>query len=135
MNGTQSALLVGAILGDADADSLAWSRAIGVVSARAESLSVSLATPLRLQVEIHVDGRTSPNEFLGARTGRFSRAKSLLVIQVALAKPVSDDPVATVCQLVGEAVSEAEAYARRRKIADDLTALRHVVEALVQTSE
>lgn len=60
-----SALEIGAILGDSDAASMVWSRAIGDVALRAEELSASLASPISVNVVFHVDGRHVPNEFEG----------------------------------------------------------------------
>jgi hypothetical protein len=56
-------LSIGAVLGDSDADSMAWSRAMGALSAKVQSLRRGVTSPVRLSVAYHVDGRLVPNTF------------------------------------------------------------------------
>jgi hypothetical protein len=120
-------LLIGAILGDSDAKSMAWSRAIGALSREVEGLSVGLSTPVRVNVVYHVDGRVTPNEFEGVRTGRFNDAKSLLVVQAAVPADMPDEPEALLLELLGAAVLAAESFARQKRLAESLPALHDLV--------
>lgn len=122
-------LLVGAVLGDSDLESMAWSRSIGTISREAEAMSAGLDSPMRVNVVYHVDGRLAPNEFEGVRTGRFSKAKSLLVVQAAVPAKV-DDRRLVLLALLGDAVAEAERYAVRKKLADGLPEILGLVRQL-----
>lgn len=128
--GAGSALAIGAILGDSDMESMAWSRAIGALSQRVETLSLGLTSPLRVNVVFHVDGKLAPNEFVGVRTGRFSKGKSLLVVQAAVPPGPGEDRRTVLLRLLDDAVDEAETFARKRRIADDLGEIRALIEGL-----
>jgi hypothetical protein len=128
-------LLIGAVLGDADAQSLAWSRVIGALSQRVERLSAGLASPVRLNLIYHVDGKIAPNEFDGVRTGRFDKAQSLLVMQAAVPRRAPDKPEALLVELLDAAVLAAETWGRRRGIADGLPTLRTLARQVAQEDE
>jgi len=121
------ALVIGAVLGDSDTESMLWSRAIGALSQTAESLSAHLQSPLRVNVVYHVDGRLARNEFEGVRTGRFNKAKDLLVVQAATPGGPSDARRETLINLLSDAVTEAEKYAKKKNIADSLPVIRELV--------
>ncbi len=125
---TLPALLIGAVLGDSGAESMAWSRAIGTLSRKAEELSVDLSTPVRVNVVYHVDGMTLPNEFEGVRTGRFDRPKTLLVVQAAVPARIPDEPQELLLELLEAAIVAAETFAKRKSLADDLGGLRGLVD-------
>ena len=120
-------LLIGAVLGDSDAKSMAWSRAIGTLSRDVEQQSIGLSTPVRLNVVYHVDGRLVPNDFEGVRTGRFNKAKSLLVVQAAVPADMPDEPESLLLKLLEDSVVAAESFARQEGLADGLPALRALV--------
>ena len=124
------ALLLGAVLGDSDAKSMAWSRVIGALSREVEQLSVGLSTPVRVNVVYHVDGRVAPNEFEGIRTGRFNNAKSLLVVQAAVPADMPDEPEGLLLELLEASMVAAESFARQRRLADSLPALRGLVRKI-----
>jgi hypothetical protein len=128
MTSADPVLAIGAVLGDSDTNSMAWSRAIGDFSRRVEELSIGVSTPVRVNVVYHVDGRIAPNEFEGVRTGRFNRATGSVVVQAALPALMPDQPQKLLSQMLAAAIAEAEAFARRGKLADDLGALRALVE-------
>ena len=129
--GTVPAILIGAVLGDSDAASMVWSRALGALSRRVERLSVGLATSVRVNVVYHVDGKVLPNDFDGVRTGRFDRAQALLVVQAAVPRQVPEEPEALLVELLAAAVLAAEAWGREEGIADDLPALRDLVRQVM----
>ncbi len=124
-------LEIGAVLGDSDSESRAWGDAIGELSLRAASLHTSdNASAISVNVIFHVDGRIAPNEFEGVRTGRFSKAKGLLVVQATIAKePVHDRQPALLTRL-SEAVDEAENYVIRKRLATGLPEIRQLVQRL-----
>ena len=124
------ALAIGAILGDSDMESMSWSRAIGALSQRVETLSLGLTSPIRVNVVFHVDGKLAPNEFAGVRTGRFNKGKSLLVVQAAVPPGPADDGRAVLLRLLADAINEAETFARKRRIADGLDEIRALIESL-----
>lgn len=125
------ALLIGAVLGDSDAKSMAWSRAIGALSRKVEQLSLGVSTPVRVNVVYHVEGRVAPNEFEGVRTGRFNNAKSLLVVQAAVPADMPDEPEGLLLELLETSVVAAESFARQRRLADGLPALRGLVRRVL----
>lgn len=124
-------LLIGAVLGDSDTKSMAWSRVIGALSREVEQLSIGLSTPIRVNVVYHVDGRVVPNEFEGVRTGRFKKAKSLLVVQAAVPANIPDEPERLLLELLEESVVAAESFARQKRLADGLPALRALVRQVM----
>jgi hypothetical protein len=128
----EPAILIGAVLGDSDAQSMAWSRAIGTLSQRVERLSAGLATSVRINVVYHVAGKLAPNEFDGVRTGRFDKAQSLLVVQAAVPKRAPEEPEALLVELLDAALLAAEAWGRRRGIAVDFSAMRNLVRQVAQ---
>lgn len=87
-------------------------------------------SPLRLNVVYHVDGKLSPNEFEGVRTGRFSRKTALLMVQAAVPQVVTDNPRALLLSLLNDSVDEAERFAQKLRIANDLRELRQLVGRL-----
>lgn len=125
-------LEIGAILGDSDSESRAWGDAIGELSLKAASqLTPGDASAISVNVIFHVDGRIAPNEFEGVRTGRFSKAKRLLVVQATIAKDPVDDRQAALMARLGEAVAEAENYVIRKRLAKKLPEIRQLVQRLL----
>lgn len=127
---TGPALAIGAILGDSDTESMSWSRAIGSLSRQVETLSRGLTSPVRVNVVFHVDGRITPNEFAGVRTGRFTKKQSLLVVQAAVPPGPADDRHGILIRLLSDAIDEAETFAQKRRIAKDLGGIRDLIENL-----
>lgn len=90
-----------------------------------------LVSPLSVNVVFHVEGRLLPPvAFEGVRTGSYSRKLTLLMVQAAVPREPQDDRRGVLLSLLREAVDEAEAFARRRKIADALPVVRSIVDAL-----
>lgn len=122
-------LTVSAVMGDIDGER-AWGSAIGALSMRAGQLREGVTSPVRLSVVFHVDGRLAPNDFEGVRTGRFRKKDRLLTVQAAVQSGPVEDRRAVLTDLLRDAVAEAEAYVRQRRIADDLLAIRNLVDDL-----
>ena len=92
--------------------------------------SANVHTPLSLNVVFFTDGRLLPLKFSGVRTGRFSRKSSKLMIQAAIPPGRADEREDILIKLLKDAIDEAEVFARRRKVADNLSELRALVDSL-----
>lgn len=123
------ALAIGAVMGDIDAER-SWGADIGALSIRVKGLRAGIDSPVRLNVIFHVDGRLKPNNFEGVRTGRFRRRDNHLIVQAAVPSGEVDDHGALLLSLLAAAVREAEVFARKMDIAQELTAIRSLVDAL-----
>lgn len=66
----------------------------------------------------------------GVRTGSFSKAARLLIIQVALPEAPAADAPAYLRASALRAVEEAERWASARQITGDLTALRDLLSRI-----
>ena len=124
------ALAVGAVLGDSDAESMAWSRAIGALSMRVQELREGVDAPVRLSVAYHVDGRLARNEFEGVRTGRFDKRANRLVVQAAVSGSSAEDKQEILIGLLHDAVDEAERYLQKKKLVTGLPEIRGIVDRL-----
>jgi hypothetical protein len=123
-------LSIGAVLGDADAENMAWKRAINAVSKQLRSYRSDVSSPLRLNVVFHVNGRLAPNEFAGVRTGRFDRQARHLAIQAAVPDGSGDDRHAVLLALLRDSIDEAERFAHSNRIAEELSELRALISRL-----
>lgn len=129
----EPAVTIGAILGDSDSKNMAWSRQINALSQRVQNARQDIVSPIRVNVVFHVDGKLIPNEFLGIRTGRFSKKQSKLMIQAAISlDPVEDIPT-YLHRLLEESIVAADIFARKRKLSDGLPELLALVRGLDQT--
>lgn len=102
-------------------------RALGLRVAAAREGVVS---PLNVNVVFQLAGRHVSPDFRGVRTGRYRKQQNHLLVQAAVFPEEVADAPAEVARLLGEAVAEAENWARRRRVADSLDALRSLVSAL-----
>lgn len=121
-------LSIGSILGDSDSESRVWLQEIRILSRGAETLRKDVRSPLHVNVVYHVDGRLVSNEFQGVRTGRFDRRTPELMVQAAVSLTPSDDRRGVLVNLLREAVEEAERFARRKGLADELKELRGLID-------
>jgi len=69
------------------------------------------------------DADLVPNEFVGVRTGGFSRGAPHLMVRAAVPVGPVEDRDEVLWALLTEAVEVAEAYAKRQKIAEALPEL------------
>jgi hypothetical protein len=123
-------LSIGAVLGDSDPDSMAWSRAIGMLSSQVQILRDGVTSPVRLSIAYHVDGRLAPNDFEGVRTGRFDKRSGRLVVQAAVSRAAVHDRRASLFNLLDDALAEAERYVLRKGLASGLPEIRGLVAKL-----
>lgn len=119
---------------DGDAEGRSWAREIGRLTLAARAVYPEISTPLRVNVVFFVDGRTAPNTFTGVRTGSFLRKKNLLIVQAAIYPPPGGHPKvggevrAVVVPLLWECVDVAEAWARKKGIAESLPGIRRIID-------
>jgi hypothetical protein len=130
MQGDVPALSIGAVLGDADAENMSWKRAINALSKQVQAIREGVTSPVRLNVVYHVDGKLVPNEFEGVRTGRFDQRAVHLMVQAAVPVGPVEDRQAVLLSLLQDAVLEAERFAQKKGLADELAAIRAVVRRL-----
>ena len=123
-------LSIGAILGDSDAENMAWKRAINALTKQAQARRADVSSPLGVNVVYHVNGRLVPNEFEGVRTGWFDKERRHLVVQAAVPDEPTDDRSAVLLTLLHASIDEAERFARSKGLADSLPELRALVEHL-----
>jgi hypothetical protein len=128
--GSAGALSIGAVLGDSDSESLAWGRSVGLLGKQVAGVRGGFVSPLRVNVVFHIDGKLAPNEFTGVRTGRFSRRDSRLVVQAAVPAGEVRNRRDVLMTLLGEAIDEAERFARSEGIAEELVSLRALIDLL-----
>jgi hypothetical protein len=129
------ALSIGAVLGDSDSESQVWKRAINALGKQVQAARSGVTSPLRLNVVFHLDGRLAPNEFTGVRTGRLDKKTNHLMVQAAVPGGPVDDRRELLLNLLGEAIAEAEQYARRKKLVDgQLTEIRQLVSRITDQS-
>jgi hypothetical protein len=89
-----------------------------------------IEAPLNVNVVFHVPGNLLSPEFVGVRTGSFSKSRRLLMVQVALSSEVPSDVLGHLRAAVLAAIDEAERWAYQRKIEGDFSTLREVASAV-----
>jgi hypothetical protein len=122
------ALSIGFVQGGPDADPR-WKDALLELGRRVIRARQDVETPLSVNVVYQVPGRFLSPDFIGVRTGRFSKQEVLLLVQVALPPVPSDDAMSDAIALLSEAVGVAEHFGRARGLVDgELIGLRELVE-------
>jgi hypothetical protein len=117
-------LSIGSVIGGSTSTNRRWRDAIGELTRAVADARTNVASPLNVNVVFQVPGNVVRPDFEGARTGRYSKADRLLLVQVALPGEVPEDPDDYLRAALSDAIGEAEEWARRRSIASDLGALR-----------
>lgn len=128
-------LYVSAVLGGggatADVDA-AISRLAGMVRREEEACPAEdPASEATVDVTFHVPGTILPVDFEGMRTGRWVKAKRLLVVQVAVPESVSGDADGIntfLATSLREAVDLAAGYLAQRKLSFSLERANSVAE-------
>lgn len=124
---------MGTILGG-DVGDRVWAREIGRLELAARAVHAEVSTLLRVNVVFFVDGRVRRNDFTGVRTGSFFRKESLLIVQAAIYPGPGGHPAtggevrAVVVPLLWECVDVAEAWARKKGIAESLPGIRRIID-------
>lgn len=124
-------LSIGAVLGGTDPETDAWQSAIGGIMHQVIAARAGVTSPLRVNAVFFVRGDVSPSlDFTGVRTGRFSRKDAHLMVQAAVPEGDVEDRTQALLELLRAAIDEAETFARRRRVADNLAGLRALVASL-----
>lgn len=130
--GAPQPLSVGVVFGGSPHVDKAWDPAISRIMRAVIQARYRTTTPLSVNVVYHVTGELLQAEFSGVRTGTFSRKRMLLMVQAAVPPEPVEDRRGVLLGLLRAAVDEAEAFARRRKIADGLPEIHGIVGAVAQ---
>ena len=106
------ALSLSAIAGGTTA-SRNWELAVKRLANRVIHERGGVTSPLAVHVVYQIPGEHARPDFVGVRTGRFSRKDLRLLVQVALPPEPSADADAEALAMLREAVSLAEDFARK----------------------
>jgi hypothetical protein len=124
------ALSVGSVVGGSTPLNRPWRDAIRKLAQRVIEARADVESPLNVNVVFDVPGNVVTPDYTGARTGRFSKADALLMVQVALPAEAPEDPWAYLVDEMRNALDEAESWAARRGIAANLEELKAVVDRI-----
>jgi hypothetical protein len=124
-------LTISQIDGGAFADKT-WTTSVNALCHQLLEIARGYESPMNLDVLFIVPGEVFQPDFAGLLQQRFRSHQNLLRIEVALTDPPSDDPHGDLHALMGRAIDMAEAYARRKRIADDLRQIRELHARLIQ---
>ena len=130
MDETAEVLSIGSVVGGSSHLNRPWRDAVSRLMNRVADARPGAVSPLNLNVVFQIPGKILQPEFEGVRTGTFRKRDSLLLVQVALPEVVPADVDADVLQRLRDAVDEAESWAKRRRVADDLSVIRGILDAL-----
>ena len=87
---------------------------------------------LKIQLIFDIPGPMVPVDYEGVRTGRFSGAKQMLVVQVAVPEGLTGSEIRRYLrEALGEMVELAKAYVKRRKLPLSTEALERAVGELI----
>lgn len=120
-------LSVGSVVGGTGEATRRWRDAIKRLAARVAEHRVGIVSPLNVNVVFQVPGEIIAPDFEGVRAGSFSRRDSLLMVQAAVPRNAEDED-AVLRTLMLDALNAAEAWALRKRLADDLGSLRGIAE-------
>ncbi len=123
-------LSIGTIIGGANSSNRAWLDAISDVARRVSALRIGVAWPLYVNVIFQIPGARPSARFPRGAYRSYSKKLGWLIVQVAVPADVPLHAGARVQELLFEAIDEAEAWARRRKIAPDLRAVRGILDRM-----
>ena len=124
------ALSIGVVFGGTHQIDKFWDQPIKNLRRQVMSSSESFDSPLKVNIVYHIAGKYASNEFEGVRTGRFFKSVPLLIVQAAVPSDEVDDPQSIIVELLHEAISVAEQYAKKKGIATQLTAVRGIADKL-----
>ncbi len=123
-------LSIGSVVGGVGPAARAWDRPLRNLTQRVIEARVGVTSSLKLNVVFHVPGEVVQFDEEYVRTGRYDARSRLLMVQVTVPQAAPDEPDRFLLTRLSEAVGEAEEWVRRRGVADDLPALRELVEGL-----
>ena len=123
-------LSIGSVVGGLTPANSAWRQGIRKLSQRVAEARFGSTSPLNVNVVFQVPGNMLTPDFEGVRTGTFSEEERLLMIQVALPEEPPEDVDADLRDRLVAAVDEAEQWARRRRLTQNLAEVRRLVMSL-----
>lgn len=126
-----SALSIGCV---SDPSTSVWADSIMHLSRVIDVILGETVSPLNVNVVYHLSGTLFQPEFEGVRTGRFNTRDKHLMVQAAVTPSPEKDVWTELLRLLRDAISEAEVYARKRRIADDLHEIWGIID-LIPTEE
>lgn len=124
------ALSIGVSVGGTGGDARRWGDAAMDVARRVKELRDGVNSPLRLNVVYHVPGEVVPVDFVGVRTGTFSRSERLLMIQAAVPTEFPLEGEAALIELLQAALDLAEEFGRDKRVLaeGDFAPVRQIVK-------
>ncbi|MFC3653316.1 hypothetical protein ACFONN_17275 [Dyella humi] len=122
------ALSLGWIVGGSTLANKPWDDAIRDLAIRIDEASQGVEAPLNLNVVFQVPGNMLKPEFVGVRTGSFSKARALLMVQVAVPEEVSSNPTIYLKSTIHAAIDEAARWAVKRKKPIDVSKLLYILD-------
>jgi hypothetical protein len=128
VNRQAETLSVGAIYGGVQSPAAEWGVVLASLTERLPGLRDGVVSPLNVHVMFHVPGELLPDKaFTGARKAGHTRWINVLRVDVAVPRDLPADLSARLRELMGDAVSVAEEFAREQGIAEALPELRGIV--------
>lgn len=109
---THPSLAIGAVAGG-PGTSRKWTEAVQSLGRRVIAAREGVTSPLAVNVVYQIPGEHLEPEFIGVRSGRFSRKDARLLVQVALPPEPSLEPDQEVRALLRDAIGLAEDFARQ----------------------
>ncbi len=121
---------IGSIEGGSSPSTAIWRDALRRLTRRVADLRENIDSPLNMNVVFQIPGNLLRPDFEGVRTGHFSKKERLLMVQVALPDEPPEDVDADLKSKLLAAVDEAERWARKRHLAENLIGIRRLVTSL-----
>lgn len=121
-------LSIGSVVGGPTPANAGWRQAIRELALAVQDARADTASPLNVNIVFHVHGNVVQPDYEGVRTGRYSEADRLLMVQVALPETAPDDPGAYLRAQAMRALDEAEAWSAKRGRGESLDSLRAVLD-------
>jgi hypothetical protein len=121
-------LSVQGIYGGVESPAKEWAEVLSALTARMPELREGVRSPLNVGVMFHVPGELLPDKaFVGARRGGYTKWINVLRVDAAVPRALPLDLSSHVRQLMDDAVTVAEEFAREQGIADALPELRAII--------
>jgi hypothetical protein len=127
-----SVFSIGSIVGGPTSANRPWREAITSLTRRIAAARIGCSAPLNVNVVFQVPGDVLQPDFVGVRTGRFSRKDPLLMVQVAVPIDVPGDIEQHLAALTYAAIEEAARWAEKRRLPCDISVLRGILERAEQ---
>ena len=129
------ALSIGAMAGGTSAEARRWNQAVMALARRIMSRREGVVSPLNVNIVYQIPGEVLQIDFTGVRTGRYSAAKRLLLVQAAVPAEFTPNADDIIFQLLRDAIDEAGKYALKRHLSDSpLRELKALVEIVIADS-